>query len=482
MAVVGNAVVKISAESAELGKNVEQAKKTTGGFFKSLQAQYGRQSTLAQSLKLISGTGAFMAIGMAARGFEHLGATVKDITLKLHDGNHSAAEMADQFARAVPILGQVYSGLYDIVGAMSGVTGEIADIEASTKFADAITAAMQSRGKAVADFRAEINKTLDDLDHRINGLGIKGAAKDLYDSDKEYDDKTADIRKSAADKVASNKEINDLQKQVNEARAQLVNMPQGAKSIQDLPGNTVMAASSMGIGADEFLAKAIAQEDAQRRKAYAEKAAQVASAEKQIADLKTKINDEANRAINEIDQKKATEGAYHFKELIIEKMKAAGEAVAPIMQTMADHQNAAISNALDQFFDFEKQADEGLDQIQSRAKSLVEQTVSPYQEYVQTAQLLQQQFEGKQITKEQYAGALGRMQTDWVGTGYQHAAATESRLGGKVVQSDKSPADPMATLNNLQQKALTEQQKQTNYTVLTYNLLKGGTVPVVDIK
>src|SRR4051812_6211089 len=76
------------------GGDVDKAKSKVNGFFKDLKSNFGRSSTLGQSLKVLAGGGAIMALGKIASEFDELTKKAEDFAMALDRGDGSANQMA----------------------------------------------------------------------------------------------------------------------------------------------------------------------------------------------------------------------------------------------------------------------------------------------------------------------------------------------------------------------------------------------------
>jgi hypothetical protein len=102
------------------GRDMSNLDKKSKGFFRDLKSNFGKSSTLGQSLKLAAGGGAVGALTAAARQVQGFADELAHMRAEIDAGNASFVDMADQGARALPIIGAFYSAGRSIREAIMG--------------------------------------------------------------------------------------------------------------------------------------------------------------------------------------------------------------------------------------------------------------------------------------------------------------------------------------------------------------------------
>ncbi len=131
------------------------AEGTHKGFLNGLKANFGKHSPFADITHLLKGGGAIFGLSLATSELAALTGEVVKLKDELNEGKISSGELADQLARAVPILGHLYAAGRNIHELWTGdeAVARMITEEAShtNKLIDARTEAMIAQVKAAAD-------------------------------------------------------------------------------------------------------------------------------------------------------------------------------------------------------------------------------------------------------------------------------------------------------------------------------------------
>jgi hypothetical protein len=128
MPVVGNAVVKLSAETAEYTKGLKAAGSDTSNFLHALKQQFGQESNFGGLVKLLKGAGAVAGLSLAANVVGSLFKGMVDVDEQFRKGEISAGEIPVKLAEGLPIIGGLIGGLHSFWDALDGSKQRAKDV------------------------------------------------------------------------------------------------------------------------------------------------------------------------------------------------------------------------------------------------------------------------------------------------------------------------------------------------------------------
>ena len=96
-------------------------------FLDKLNDVFGRGSSTTRLMRTLMGGGALMAIGLAAREFERMGADVEKLAVDIGTGKIRNDEMAERLVDTLPIVGSVEKGFKSIAMAVTGIAADTAN-------------------------------------------------------------------------------------------------------------------------------------------------------------------------------------------------------------------------------------------------------------------------------------------------------------------------------------------------------------------
>jgi hypothetical protein len=129
------------------GKNTEQTVKKTNSILGSLGDTFGRGSTFTKTLKLLSGGGAILGIGLLTKELEHMAEKAVEVKDAFEKGNMSFGQGALEVAKTLPLLGHLV-----------GFGEQIAELFTGSK---AAAAEMAENIKRSNDNAMKLNKTVE---------------------------------------------------------------------------------------------------------------------------------------------------------------------------------------------------------------------------------------------------------------------------------------------------------------------------------
>jgi hypothetical protein len=106
------------------------------GLLEGLSEKFGRSSFSAHILHALEGAGPLLAVGLGAHLFADLGESIKSTTEQIAEGKSKADELSESFIKSVPIVGNIYKGVYDIAESMSGITAQATIFKAEAEAAE----------------------------------------------------------------------------------------------------------------------------------------------------------------------------------------------------------------------------------------------------------------------------------------------------------------------------------------------------------
>lgn len=245
------------------------------GFLDNMKGMFGEESKWGKVFKLFAGTGAVAGLSMAANQFNELTIKAEAFALALHRADGSASELAADLLTSIPIVGKLGEGLARVWSIMSGEAAAIEDLKRSTANTNAVTDAMASRMKIVAQFAKESADRMEEMDRHIARIVLNGQSLKLFDIDSAAIDRLKQLN-ADTDKAKGNESLEASRTKLADLRKQQINTP---TMIQ-------------GWGFDSLNGEAYKTEMI-ANPAYTQIAAEIAAIEKQIAATEAGINENA---------------------------------------------------------------------------------------------------------------------------------------------------------------------------------------------
>ncbi len=192
----GSLIAFVKADVSDFKKGMGQARdevdktgKKTSWFFKSLKAEFGKSSTLGQSLKLIAGGGAVGSLTMAGSKLKDFTGNLLEMQKALKAGTVTMGEFAEKTAESIPVLGQFWQAGRNI---REMITGEQAELEKGLLVIQRRTTAWNNSTKAIQDAERAMratSQTWADLREKLGQqtelVGLKEPIRGLRELDME---------------------------------------------------------------------------------------------------------------------------------------------------------------------------------------------------------------------------------------------------------------------------------------------------------
>jgi hypothetical protein len=159
--------VKLGLERSDINERIDSELGRTGrkveGFFDGLKAKFGRRSILGETGELLAGGG--VVAGFSMLGNVLSDATAKAVELKdaLKDSDKNAADIIDEFAKGLPIIGGFYRTGSNIRELFTGEKAAVREANEEIKRQDAY---FESMRRGADSFR----KAVDDAETRIRNM------------------------------------------------------------------------------------------------------------------------------------------------------------------------------------------------------------------------------------------------------------------------------------------------------------------------
>lgn len=154
-------------------------------FIENLKSEVGRSSAAHELIEIFRGAGPAIAIGLAAHETKELAEGFEKAVDEFREGKITTGEMADQLARSIPILGDIYSAGRAI---REIFTGEEAAIAAINEQAERLDKLLDSNRDKARELAAYFRQT---AEHRYElGPTLSPTAKDQLSNSDALRDKT----------------------------------------------------------------------------------------------------------------------------------------------------------------------------------------------------------------------------------------------------------------------------------------------------
>ena len=207
---------------SDVKKQLDETKKT-----------FGRRGLFGELTQIAVGGGAIAGVTFAVRQVDMLAAGAAKLADELRRGVRPVSEIADEFARTIPILGSIYSAGQSIREVFTGERVEIERILESAKTLDLVSASWARGMKAVADSHGDAADFMEKMNQQRKLMGLEGVDRDLFQSGVSSKGVLAGITDNEGKRIrgieAANKiEIEKLRKQISE-----VNIPMMIGSVGD---------------------------------------------------------------------------------------------------------------------------------------------------------------------------------------------------------------------------------------------------------
>lgn len=147
--------------SAKQAGDAMGSDKGAGSFkdsLKSLNDQLGRGSSLGQLGKLLRGSGALFAVSLISKEIAGAAAEASKLVTQFRQGKLTGAEMADQVARQIPILGNIYAAGRSIREIWDGQATTIEKMKIDQEI---FNAALEAGKEIMKTMREDAEKTAD---------------------------------------------------------------------------------------------------------------------------------------------------------------------------------------------------------------------------------------------------------------------------------------------------------------------------------
>lgn len=188
----GRAYVEIGANS----KEAEQKLKEMQSRLDVLKKGLGEDSKFGGVFKILAGTGAVAGLALAGRLLSEVTAKAVEMRDAFADGSKSAAEVADELARSVPVFGEIYKAGRDIRELFSGSQAETNKILEDAKRLDSVYEDQKKSVKEIHDYHKRTADIVRQLDNERERVGQEGPMRDAIMARQQADD----IRREALER------------------------------------------------------------------------------------------------------------------------------------------------------------------------------------------------------------------------------------------------------------------------------------------
>jgi hypothetical protein len=212
MSVVGKLVALLATDNSawkrgfdDAGKDMDKFNGKSKGFFKDLKSQFGKSSTLGQSLKLIAGGGAIGALSMLGKELANATDEIVKMSQAFRKGEIESGMFFEKVAAGVPVLGGFWQFGRNIRESFTHEREE----------ADKFKASLDAHLKVLTDYTnqiKEIGKASNASHDKLQGMYDNEYNKGILA--RAPDNTTKDVWQSLIDQ---NKKINDAKKELDEA-------------------------------------------------------------------------------------------------------------------------------------------------------------------------------------------------------------------------------------------------------------------------
>ncbi|HQY89236.1 MAG TPA: hypothetical protein PK402_11300, partial [Tepidisphaeraceae bacterium] len=153
----------------------------------SLDSQFGESSNFGKMMKIMQGGGAAAGLNMAGRVLEDVTGKAIELRDALDAGEITAGEMADELARSVPILGNIYSAGANI---HELITGAQAELRRTLSVEQSIEDANLMQVRHWREIQSQISAAADEIDKyndRIIRAGLDAPGLARFDLGQKFE-------------------------------------------------------------------------------------------------------------------------------------------------------------------------------------------------------------------------------------------------------------------------------------------------------
>lgn len=235
MATIGNLTIVLNAQTGPLAAGLKRAQADVGGFLKNVKGQLGEESALGGAFKALKGAGAVAGLALASNALRDATGRAVELRDALNSGAMSAGEVADQMARALPVVGGIYAAGRNIRELLTGEQAAVEAIRKEAELTNQIIDARRSIMKTANAGQAEMLKLTQQLRRETALLNEPDAAK-REELQQQFDaaDMRGNIDKTAA---AQLKALEARKAQVRKLQEEI-----GARAMAPQPGGFEMGA------------------------------------------------------------------------------------------------------------------------------------------------------------------------------------------------------------------------------------------------
>lgn len=193
-AALDEAVAHTQRSATALKETAERAGHDTAeGLIHSLKHQTGRRSVFGESLEILAGGGAVMAISMAAEQLDKMADKIGELDEMTRKGGYAWTDYAEKMLSTVPVLGTVFSAMEKMGKVITGVAEE-------ERLAAEEKAAWSETQKVSEDLRWKAMREGEHHDDVMSNLSwqprldaARGAQREALEIEKEAEDKIREI-------------------------------------------------------------------------------------------------------------------------------------------------------------------------------------------------------------------------------------------------------------------------------------------------
>jgi hypothetical protein len=162
----------IAKEANQASRALEQTAKDQKGFLDSLKESFGRGSTLGQMAKLFAGGGAIMGLKFATAEIAHMAEAGEHLATALRKGDGNAGELAQEFAKSIPIVGNLVAAGASINEMITGDKLAMSELNAESEKQIKISKDMATGYQRSKESLADMVEQFKDIQFE----GMKGGA------------------------------------------------------------------------------------------------------------------------------------------------------------------------------------------------------------------------------------------------------------------------------------------------------------------
>jgi len=145
----GRQATQFRSDLLQFAKSLEGGSLSRG--FKGLEQQFGGSSAFGKMTQLLAGGGIAAGVVVLARRIQQAAEQAKNLSQQFARGEIYVDQMVDGLVRAIPVIGDVYGAVRDVVGVVSGIDTELASLQQGEKTIAAIEAFRRKVALAAAE-------------------------------------------------------------------------------------------------------------------------------------------------------------------------------------------------------------------------------------------------------------------------------------------------------------------------------------------